>query len=185
MIRRFLDRLRIRRETARFRSLPDRQFMAQAFIPELAAQKGRILWVGTRAYTARNYAALERLGAEVWTTDIDPKATRWGRPGRHRTGDVCEIDRVFPDLTFDAVICNGVLGYGVDTPEMQVRSLEAIANVLTDDGLLLLGWNTDKIDDPVAAGLTRSRYAQTSFAGALSRTAFAEVTHIYDCLRKR
>jgi len=184
-MRRLLDRLRARRETAAIRGLPDRRLMAETYSPALAAMKGRLLWVGSRAYTADDYAALERHGAEVWTTDIDPRAARWGRAGRHRTGDVCEIDQVFPDLRFDAIVCNGVLGYGVDTPDMQIRALAAMSRILNDGGLLLLGWNTDKIEDPVAAGLTLACYAPTAFADVPSRMRFAEVTHVYDSLKRR
>lgn len=184
-MRRFFDRLRARRETAAIRALPDRRLMAETFIPVLAETRARILWVGSRAYTAQDYAALEQFGAEVWTTDIDPRAERWGRRGRHRTGDVCEIDQVFPDLRFDAIICNGVLGYGVDTLEMQARSLAAMANVLVEGGVLILGWNTDKIDDPVAAGLTEAMYERTSIGCSASREEFSTVTHVYDCLRRK
>ncbi|RZJ00889.1 MAG: class I SAM-dependent methyltransferase [Brevundimonas sp.] len=167
------------------RELPDRRLMAEAYIPALAAEGGRILWVGSQAYTAADYAALEAEGAEVWTTDIDPKAARWGREGRHRTGDVCEIDRVFSDLTFDAVVCNGVLGYGVDAPDQQARALGAMAAILRPGGRLLLGWNTDKIEDPIVAGLAAPWFVATPLGGQESRVRFDTVTHVYDSLIRR
>lgn len=98
-----------RMRTARARrilSLPDRKLLAEAYLPAFAADGGTILWVGCRAYTADDYAVLERGGATVWTTDIDPEAARWGRQPRHRTGDVCEADGLFADIMFDAIICN-------------------------------------------------------------------------------
>jgi SAM-dependent methyltransferase len=174
-----------RRKTARAKrilQLPDRRLLAEAYLPALAAENGRILWVGCRAYTADDYAVLEAGGAEVWTTDIDPEAARWGVAGRHRTGDVCVIDQVFRDMTFDAISCNGVLGYGVDTPEQQRQALVAMARILRPGGRLLLGWNTDKIEDPVAAGLTAPEFAQTPYAGQESRVRFDTVTHVYDAL---
>ncbi|WP_235559315.1 class I SAM-dependent methyltransferase [Brevundimonas sp. Leaf168] len=79
---------------------------------------------------------------------MDPTAARWGREGRHRTGDVCEADRLFSDLTFDAVVCNGVLGYGVDSPDQQQRALKALAAILRPGGRLLLGWNTTRSPIP-------------------------------------
>ncbi|NBW07429.1 MAG: class I SAM-dependent methyltransferase [Caulobacteraceae bacterium] len=174
-----------RRKTARAKrilQLPDRKLLAEAYLPAMAAEGGRILWVGCRAYTADDYAVLAAGGAEVWTTDIDPDAARWGVSGRHRTGDVCVIDQVFPDMTFDAISCNGVLGYGVDTPEQQRQALVAMANILRPGGRLLLGWNTDKIEDPVAAGLTSPEFTPTPYAGQESRVRFDEVTHVYDAL---
>ncbi|MFC7378907.1 class I SAM-dependent methyltransferase [Brevundimonas sp. GCM10030266] len=172
-------------KTKSIRDLPDRKLLAEAYIPAFAADGGRILWVGCRAYTATDYAALETQGAEVWTTDIDPAAARWGREGRHRTGDLCEIDQVFPDLTFDAVICNGVLGFGVDEVEAQRRAFAAMAAILRPGGRLLLGWNNDKIADPVAAGLPDEWFVAADHAGQPARVRFDAVTHVYDSLIRR
>lgn len=172
-----------RRKTARARrilGLPDRKLLAEAYLPAFAAEGGTILWVGCRAYTADDYDALERGGATVWTTDIDPDAARWGRASRHRTGDICEADTFFADMVFDAIVCNGVLGYGADSVEQQQRALGAMATILRPGGRLLLGWNTDKIEDPVAAGFTGQWFEPTSFAGQAERVRFADVTHVYD-----
>ena len=164
------------------RDLPDRRMMAESYIPALAAEGGRILWVGCRAYTATDYPALETHGAEVWTTDIDPKAARWGQADRHRTGDVCEIDGFFGDMTFDAIVCNGVLGYGVDALEQQVKALGAMAAILRPEGRLLLGWNTDKIEDPITAGLAAPWFVAAPLGGQEPRVRFDTVTHVYDSL---
>lgn len=176
-------RRRSRRSEA-IRELADRRLMAETYIPALAQAGGRILWVGCRAYTADDYPALESGGAEVWTTDIDPDAARWGREGRHRVGDVCVLDRIFPDIIFDAIVCNGVLGFGVDEPGAQLSALTAMAAVLRPDGILLLGWNTDRIADPVAAGLTQPYFNPTPFAARDNRTTFDSVTHVYDAFRR-
>lgn len=174
------DRKRRSAKATRIRSLPDRRMMADNYVPALAADGGRILWVGCREYTLDDYAALEAHGGEVWTTDIDASAERWGREGRHRTGDVCEADRFFSDMTFDAIVCNGVLGYGVDSPEHQRKALKALAAILRPGGRLLLGWNTDKIDDPVAAGLTEAHFEPTPLGDQATRVRFDAVTHVYD-----
>lgn len=179
------DRRRRSAKAARIRALPDRRVMAENHVPALAADGGRILWVGCREYTLDDYALLEAQGGEVWTTDIDPTAARWGREGRHRTGDVCEADRLFSDLTFDAVVCNGVLGYGVDSPDQQQRALKALAAILRPGGRLLLGWNTDKIADPVAAGLTDAEFQAAPLGDQPTRVRFDAVTHVYDSLVRR
>ncbi len=179
------DRKRRSAKAARIRALPDRRVMAESYVPALAAEGGCILWVGCREYTLDDYAALESRGAEVWTTDIDPAAARWGREGRHRTGDVCEADRLFLDLTFDAVVCNGVLGYGVDSPDQQQRALKALAAILRPGGRLLLGWNTDKIADPVAAGLTDADFQAAPLGDQPTRVRFDAVSHVYDSLIRR
>ncbi|PZU77244.1 MAG: methyltransferase [Brevundimonas sp.] len=165
------------------RALPDRRVLIETYIPALARIGGRVLWIGCRAYTRQDYPALARHGAEVWTTDIDPKAVRWGQPGRHRTGDVCAIDQVFAEQTFDAVVCNGVLGFGADTPQMQDQALAAMGRVLRPGGLLLLGWNTDKIDDPLTVPAAAA-YKPAPFAGQPPRVRFDAVTHVYDTLHR-
>lgn len=173
---------RRKRGADRIRDLPDRRLLATAYIPALAARGGRILWVGCRAYTAEDYPALEQWGAEVWTTDIDPKAARWGRAGRHQTGDLCQIDQVFDDLRFDAIVCNGVLGFGVDSPASQEQAMTAMAGILKPGGLLLLGWNNDKIDDPLKLSAT-GRFFTTGHIGSQPpRVRFDDVTHVYDTL---
>lgn len=173
------------RRWRKIRDLPDRKLMAEAYIPAFAAEGGKILWVGARAYTADDYPALEAHGAEVWTTDIDPDAARWGVQGRHRTGDICEADDFFSDQMFDAIVCNGVLGFGVDAPDKQRKCLQALSRILKPGGRLLLGWNVDKIGDPVAASLTEPWFSHQSYAGQPARVTFAETTHVYDAFVRR
>ncbi len=173
------------RRVLKIRDLPDRKLLAEAYIPAFAVEGGKILWVGCRAYTADDYPVLEAGGGEVWTTDIDPGAARWGVEGRHRTGDVCEADVVFADQMFDAIVCNGVLGFGVDAPEQQRRALQALSRILKPGGRLLLGWNVDKISDPIAASLTEPWFSHQPFAGQQARVTFAETTHVYDTFVRR
>jgi SAM-dependent methyltransferase len=162
--------------------LPDRRLMAEAFVPALAAEGGRILFIGCRGYNRDDYAPCLAAGAEVWTTDIDPRAARWGVAGHHRTGDACLIDQVFSDLTFDAVVCNGIMGHGVDEIEPQRQLLAAIAAILRPGGRLLLGWNTERTEDPVANGLTAVAFVPSAFPGLEARITFDAVTHVYDSL---
>ena len=173
------------RNTWRVSRSPDRAVLRQTLLPAFAPQEGRVLWIGCRRYTASYPDRLAQGGAEVWTTDIDPDVARWGAKNRHRTGDVCKIDRLFGDMTFDAVLCNGVLGYGVDRPADQRAALDAIAIVLRPGGRLLLGWNTDKIADPLASGVMPPAYVHEGFSGVPERILCPPTTHIYDLLRRQ
>lgn len=163
---------------------PDRLVLVDRYIPALAKAGGRILWVGCQAYTANYPALLEAGGGEVWTLEFDPAAAIWGREGRHRTGDLKLADQVFSDLTFDAILCNGVLGFGVDSPPDQQTALAAMAKILRPGGLLLLGWNTDKIADPVAAGFTADGFKPAGLGDLPSRMTFPTVTHVFDLLER-
>jgi SAM-dependent methyltransferase len=170
------------RSAARMSRHPDRTLLTDHYLPAFAAAGGRILWVGCRDYCAGYPEMLERQGAEAWTTEIDPRQAEWGRAGRHRVGDVCEADRLFADLTFDAVLCNGVLGWGVDASEDQGRALAAMAAILRPGGRLLLGWNTDRMADPVVGGLTAPAFASAPFGDLPARLEVAGTTHVYDLL---
>lgn len=176
------DRRRAQRETRDLAQLPDRRMLADHYIPAVAEDGGRILWVGTQPYTALNYDALSASGGVVWTCDIDPEAARWGHPQWHRTGDVREIDRVFFDIRFKTVIYSGVAGFGVDTLEDQAQALAAIARVLSPGGVLIFGWNTDRTGDPFAIGVIGPEFAPTPYADHPSRVVFPGSTHVYDVL---
>ncbi len=162
---------------------PDRLVLVERYVPAFAKAGGRILWVGCQAYTADYPARLEAGGGEVWTMEFDPAAVIWGAPGRHRTGDLKAADALFADLTFDAILCNGVLGFGVNATDDQQTALAAMAQILRPGGLLLLGWNTDKIADP--AGFTAVAYRPTTLGDLPSRMTFPTVTHVFDLLERK
>ncbi len=164
---------------------PDRLRLVEAYFPAFAQSGGRILWIGCQAYTTHYPDLLEARGAEVWTTDVDADAAGFGRAGRHRTGDLKTADLLFADLTFDAILCNGVLGFGVNTMVDQQRALSAMATLLRPGGRLLLGWNTDRISDPVAAGLTDPYFKRAPFADLPQRATFPTVTHVFDLFERR
>lgn len=167
---------------ARIMRSPDRLVLVDRYLPAFAKSGGRILWVGCQAYTADYPALLEAGGGEVWTLEFDPAAALWGREGRHHTGDLKMADQIFSDLTFDAILCNGVLGFGVNSPEDQQTALAAMAQLLRPGGVLLLGWNTDRIADPVAAGFTAAAYRPATLGDLPTRMTFPTVTHVFDLL---
>ena len=184
LLRLFLGRERAEAiSTARISRSPDRELLVRGYLPAFAARGGRILWVGCRPYTMGYPALLECEGAEVWTTDVEDRAQAWGRPGRHRTGDIGEADALFGDIVFDTVLCNGVLGWGVDTRKHQAKALAAMAAILKPGGRLLLGWNTDKTPDP--ADLAEQHFEPSPMGELAERMAVPGVTHVYDLLVRR
>lgn len=166
-------------------SQSDRRYLRRAILPALArAGLPRLLFVGVRGYT-RSYAeAIQRAGTEYWTCDIDPAAAPHGASGRHRTADARQLDAAFPPGFFDAVIMNGVFGWGVDTPDGMGHALAATHRVLTARGFLLLGWNSDRTPDPDTIpqiGL----FTAAGFAGLPTRKSFPDVTHVYGWYQAR
>lgn len=134
--------------------MPDRQALTSRVLPAFAALSGSILWAGCRAYTVPYYTLLELQGGLVSTLDHDPPAAAYGRPGRHVTGDLRAAHVLYGRGAFDAVLCNGVFGFGINADEDQSAALAAMHAVLKPGGRLLLGWDTDRIDS--AAALARA-----------------------------
>ena len=164
---------------------PDRLVLVGEMLPLFAAHNTTILWVGVRRYTRRYPALLERGGAVCWTTDISPKAARWGRPGRHLVCDLLEIDQAFEPGAFTAVLCNGVFGFGIDDPDAQTRALEAMAAILAPGGWLLLGWNTDRTTDILELAALDRWFEPAPLGPLPARRRIAGTTHVYDLLRRR
>jgi SAM-dependent methyltransferase len=158
-------------------------FPALARTTALSPNAG-VLWIGCRRYTKKYYAMLERQGAECWSIDIEPRTLRWGRPGRHITGDVLELGRLFRTNYFDAVLCNGILGWGVDAPIDQRKAFEAMATVTKPNGWLLVGWNIDRMSDPLKSGLPDRWFEHTPLPGFAGRCAVDGCTHVYDTYRR-
>ena len=126
---------------------PDRHILEEVIFPALAADPdvGRVLSVGCAWYT-RNYR--RRLpGGEYWTVDIDPRMARYGGQ-RHIVGSVADLpDHVEPG-TLDAIICNGVFGFGLDTRADCERAFAACYASLRPGGWLIVGWNDDGYHAP-------------------------------------
>ena len=176
--------MRERRTSRRTRGSPDRVILTSEILPVFARAGGRILWVGCRRYTDDYPALLEAHGGECWTTDIDPDAAEFGRAGRHRTGDLTEIDTLFADQRFDAILCNGVIGHGVDTPQAQAQAMRGMAALTPPGGLLLVGWNTDKMSAADLATAAAGLFTPAHLPGVPAHREVPATTHVYDLFAK-
>ena len=161
---------------------PDRRILTETLLPAFA-NFSAILWIGCQAYTRAYYDILESRGGQVTTLDLDPASAPWGRDGRHVTGSLIEADRLFAAGAFDAIICNGVFGWGVDTPADRAAALGAMAAGLRPGGVLLMGWNHHKTPDPVE--LAARWFDRHALPGVPGHIAVAKSTHRYDLLVRR
>ncbi len=118
----------------------DRRVLEQVILPAFAARRTRqrLLFVGCAAYT-QHY---EQIFAahEYWT--IDPVASRRRYGSRHHIidglqnlGDHAEAE------FFDVIVCNGVLGWGLNLPGQVDAAFTACHRHLRTGGELVLGWN--------------------------------------------
>jgi len=163
---------------------PDRRFLHRQIVPALRRSGiRRLLFVGVRSYTRGTLRQLQDAGIEVWTTDIDPAAQAFGVKGRHLTADIRSLSSGMLPFQPDAIVMNGVLGYGVDSEADCAQTLASVADLLPPNGRLLLGWNTDRCPDipalSAAAGL-----APAALPGLEQTVTFPGSTHVYTFLVK-
>jgi hypothetical protein len=160
---------------------PSRTWLETDVMPKLPGRSYRnILFVGAAPYTWRYEEIVTKAGGRLQTIDVRASARVWGAR-KHAAIPVQQIDRYFPERHFDAVVINGVLGFGVNSAEEVIDTLRASSAVLRECGLLLLGWNTDASRDPMplaeAAGFARD-------AAYPTRVEFQNESHVYDFLEK-
>lgn len=168
------------------RSFSDRQYLTKVIFPTLALSKvGRVLFVGCKAYTARYGKQLTRAGIDYWTTDIEAAAAIWGEGDHHIICDIAKIDGVCPADSFDAVLLNGVIGNGVDQEIEMNRTLTAIARILRPNGVLLIGWDSDKHHpDPTELEAAAMYFRHECMLKLPARKTFPDTNHVYDWLVK-
>ncbi|TWU55990.1 class I SAM-dependent methyltransferase [Rubripirellula reticaptiva] len=170
-------------------SLPDRVYLRQVMLPAMARMKpANVLLAGTRRYTKRYPELFDREMTAVWTIDFDPSAARFGNGQLHRTGDMCEVDKVFRGVRFDMIHINGLLGFGVDTPEGVRAMITACHRALQPGGHLMLGWDADRTRDPSHNKDITSLFEHTGFIDAPERHEVPGVDgydHVFDWFWRR
>jgi len=123
----------------------DRRVLEEVIFPQLVADGTlqRVLFVGCDFYT-HHYVDMFR-SKEFWTIEPDPERSV-AHGGRRRVTD--RLERVadhFDEAFFDVVICNGVVGFGLDDRDAAEEAFAGCFRVLRPGGLLVHGWN-DRAD---------------------------------------
>ena len=123
---------------------PDRRLLQGEILPALARdpKNEAVLFVGVQWYTAPYWKLFEP-ESRISTIDMKPELAPFGATD-HVVGDVCELEKAFPTKTFDAIVMNGVIGFGLNEPKAIDRALASCAKKLRDGGLLILGINEQK-----------------------------------------
>jgi len=171
-------------DTSYFSRQPDRIWMEKQLLPRLRTiNKGRILMVGCAPYTC-DYPKHFNKNVEIITVDIDERNDLWGSD-KHLTADILEIDKHLEPASCDVVLLNGVFGHGVDAKDAQEKTYKALHRILKPEGLLLVGWNHDLIEDPLLLPACEQLFQKTDYDNLPQRTRFPESTHIFDFLRSK
>jgi hypothetical protein len=168
----------------RFRRLPDRAFLEGRILPWLAAQgTTHLLSVGCQDYTMHYEALLDRMGVRLSTADIDPAAAAFGASHHVVKGVVALRPADFP-RPLEALLLNGVIGWGLDDPAEIDAAFVALAGLLRADAPLVVGWNAERSADPDGQAACRALFRRCPGPTGKSRVPIAGSTHIYDFFRK-
>jgi hypothetical protein len=162
------------------RSYPDvsRKMLEAEILPSVAACYSKVLFVGTSSYSYW-YERLFRRD-QYATIDGDPTQAVWGAAD-HIVAPVQEIGRHRPPGSFDCVVLNGVFGFGTDDAEAMRAVAVALHGVLRPAGRLVLGWNSDKQEDPETLATFDGLFVQADEP----RRTFPGETHVYDFYRRQ
>jgi len=146
----------------------------------------KVLFVGCDWYTRRYNRVFA--GKEYWTIDKSEKQRVYGA-ARHVTDSLARLREHFGASYFDLILCNGVVGWGLDREDEARESFVASYQCLRERGLLLLGWNdvARKTPFPVeacveAAGFRPRVFPPLGTARHLTRT---RNRHIFSFYAKR
>lgn len=179
-----LNILNVNKAAATVAGLASRRFMEDDLLPWLRDRYSRILFVGTAPYTYHYEKLFEARGDQFTTMDISPAVAVWGA-ANHIVGSIQEIGRWRPRGTFDCVVMNGVLGFGVDDTRAMRTTIEAIHDVLKPEGLLVIGWNVGRHDDPNTLGIYDSLFVPYEAMPWRQRMTFEPETHVNDFYIRR
>ena len=80
--------------------------------------------------------ALKRLS----TIDADPAAAIYGAD-HHIVDDLSSLRRHFRPGSLDLVVCNGIVGWGLDSADAADAAFCAATECLRPGGILMVGWN--------------------------------------------
>ena len=118
----------------------DRRILEQLILPEYAERPeiSRILFVGCAAYT-QQYGQFFA-GGEYWTIDPVARRRRYGST-RHIVDTLQNLGQHVAPEYFDLIVCNGVLGWGLNTLADADAAFAACYSHARAGGELMLGWN--------------------------------------------
>ncbi|MFY4261569.1 hypothetical protein ACOTCG_28535 [Achromobacter xylosoxidans] len=136
---------------------PSRRFLEQRIFDYVNRLAGRqrtpqeLLFLGVDKH---NWHYPRLLRANFHSLDILPRNAAYGRPGRHWTGDALQMAAHYGMETFDVVVANGLLGFGIDGETGLRRLLAQCHAVLRPGGVLVLGYNDlpERTPFPVEVG---------------------------------
>jgi SAM-dependent methyltransferase len=98
----------------------------------------RILFVGCATYTWHYKRLFTK--KEYWTIDPVTRRAVFGAK-KHIVGTLRQMTQYVGKEYFDLIICNGILGFGLDNLQDVEASFKTCHYCLRPGGILIVGWN--------------------------------------------
>ena len=163
----------------------DRHFLEEFILPTFSLDRSikRVLFCGCARYTQAYEGLFPH--SEYWTLDPSPRRQRFG--SKLHIVDRLEALNHHAIASFDLIICNGVLGWGIDDHEQAEAAIRSSHAALASHGRLVLGWNDvaprNRIRPEHIAALAAFTPAPLSRSGARVRVPGWH-RHVFDFYRK-
>lgn len=172
---------------ALFQDTPDRLVLETSILPYYQLHKDfqRIVFVGCDWYTA-GYARL--FGhKKFWTIDPDADRATYGAP-RHHVAPMRNVCAMLAGEQTDVILCNGVIGWGLNEVDEAEASFQAAFEALRPGGHLIVGFNDLPDRTPFSlADVAVLRQFETLFFEPLGLQEYRvehELRHVYRFYRK-
>lgn len=166
---------------------PDRILLEDVILPRYtdSNQFRRVLFVGVRWYTRKYPAGFDQT---LVTLDSNPRMRRFGAM-QHITNRLQRLQEHVRPESLDAVIINGVIGWGLNRPNDVEDAVDACYACMRAGAELVLGFNeslatTPPLEDVAALGAFVPFAFPTLGHRYVVKTPMAEKTHTYLFYRK-
>lgn len=165
---------------------PDRALLERRILPAFGRDDSiqRVLFVGCAPYT-QHYPRLLS-AAESCTLDPNPRNRRYGVRW-HVIAPLQDLRTQQIRGLFDLIVCNGVLGWGLNSPDDADRAMRTCHDALRADGYLVLGWNDvfprNRVKPEHITAL--AAFEHVGYAGLPARIRVRSATrHVFDLYRR-
>lgn len=143
-----------------------------------------VLFVGCRRET-RHYGRSFFAQHDFWTLAPSETARKYGAR-QHVIAPLERLDAFFPERYFDLIVCDGVLGRGLDSPDACEAAFDHCFTRLRDGGHFVLGRDDvpERMPVPIAnieslKRFRRARFPPLGTARYLTDTAYRRMYEFY------
>lgn len=170
-----------------FEDFTDRRFLSEYIVPAvISTMPKRVLWVGVQPYTLRTLYQMENSGIEVSTIEPWDGMSQFGSSKHHMVSGIGDLGRHVRPATYDIIIINGVIGWGLDDERMIKDAVKVMHTHLKKDGVLVVGHN--KLPNRGSCcGYFLPFFSPYAFGGlpAIHEDPNSETKHVFEFFIKR